>query len=289
MQEKAELRKKQRVRDNNRTPRALRPLLNTRKPRSIAHLKEAIKKHQTSDVDVIIPKRRGVHQLPPLTTTEVSDNEKSNTAAEVKHNAQTNSNDLMDYTRQNATLELLGKPSLTVTPHAQNLEVIKEDEEETTRIDNPTESDAQTKDKVVEDNQPVHDPILITEYHMKAPPKCDKDEPQLVEGKALKFYSQYLRGRLDKEYAKAGIDPEIIQCNEEAYHIEQKLYHFIDPNNNLPEETTTIKKLNRLDLERKQSLLPGGKCYVQKSPCKLLRRSLLTNNTEHRHTRHHMV
>ena len=284
MQEKAEIRRRQKKgRGPTRPPRSLRPLLNDRKPRSISLLKDAIKKHQTSDVDVIIPQRRSfeLDPLPPVKPAAIQ---------EPASNIQTqepSKEESIHYSRQNATLGFVENAENVAS---EGFGVIREE----TETGHSLQITEQAETRIPDDNiksiaaEHVSDPILITE--LKAPPKCyDKETDPLVQGKTLKFYSQYLQGRLDKEYEKAGIDPEIIQCNNDAALIEQKLIHFIDPNNNLPEKTTAVKKLNRLDLNKTQSVLPGGKCYVQKSPCKLLRRSLLTNNKEHSHIRHHMV
>ena len=271
MQERASLRKKQQARRSTiRLPHSLQPLKNRRIPRSIATLRDQIKKYNTSDVDVLIPHtKRNVH-LEPLPPKE-------------------------DAPMNNPTPYNYG---ITTSRPAPQPPVVQEPYTAPTMMNSVTDSSTfankvrawqnnmeqtseNTENEVVVKPPSSSEPVLITE----ASHKCD--DFQLVEGKTLKFYSQYLQGRLASEYDKPLIDAEVVQNNKDAELLEQKLQQFLDPEHTLPDGASAISKFHRLDESKKTKILPGGKCLVERMPCRLLRKTFPL--TAHEHVKRRIV
>jgi len=265
-----------------KTPRALRPIKFMRQPRSIAILKEEIKKQQTSDVDVIIPRRE---PIPPIKRaakkTDLKTSEIDTDTAE-KENVVTNKDDTSQI---NVT-----------TDDSTSQKDIHENERSTKTVQISTENqfiEHQSISLITEISSLSDSPVKVTEQKelktkpLSAAPRCDHHNVNLVAGQTLQFYSQYLRGRLEKQYEQAEVNPAIVDANATMDQLEQKIYSFYDPNNNLPQNTNLIARLARIDETREKTILPGGKCYIQRSPCRLLKRSMQLKN--HSHIRHHMV
>lgn len=266
MREKAELRRKVRERQGNvQLPQSLRPFKQNRIPRSIASLKEEMRKLNTSSVDDLIPKtRRRSMELKPLSQADLK---------AVKLQRPTSQ---PDYTKLRASKPL---PNIVVNSPEASFHQISEQ--------NSTEKVTSGENVAIEDNSQIPAPVLVTELLRKPAdslearyvPRCDS--LPLVEGRTLKFYSQYLRGRLDDEYNKSSVNYTVLQNNQETDALETKLQNFVDPH-----QATSVFKLHRLDATN-SNILPGGKCLIERRPCRLMSKSLPLKS--HEHVRRHMV
>lgn len=280
MQEKAKHRQLQREkyakRGGSKTKKPLRPLQTIRAPRSIAALKEQIRIFQTSDANIIVPPRKEMGGLEPLKNRHTVEKD-----TRTKSMGDLESLEKGELHRANLGMNNLPR-STVIQPGYARLVPVEGNREKISHTRSIVGSEAAERNlhKMTSSSPGV----LVTEVNSpKGAADSNCEQVDLVEGKTLKFYSQYLRRRLEREYDKELVEPEIYQNNKEADILEKKLRMFIDPYDTLPESTTAISKFKRLDETIKANLLPGGKCLVERRPCKLLQKAFPFKAHEHVH------
>ncbi|XP_067934834.1 uncharacterized protein [Watersipora subatra] len=274
MKDRAELRKKQKdKRGNVKPPYSLQPLKNDRTPRSIATLKEQIKKYNSSDVDLLIPPTKRPTLDPITNVTKTKNTTKQTAASQSYHEPMpvpklASDNQALDPSKPLHEFDILLEEKAEQDEKRDwytGFEHITEQDENGTAYDLSVSAEVKAE------------PVLITETHDQS------ENVDLVQGKSLKFYSQYLKGRLDREHDKPQVDAQVAKNNRDVEKIEQKMFHYL----RAYDGTTGVNKLHRIDESKDMTVLPGAKCFVERAPCKLLSKDFPLR--AHEHVKRHIV
>lgn len=254
-----------------RPPFRLRPMRHSsRHPRSIVQLKEEIRKQNTSDADAIVPHKETDYSY--LFSDEVESKEKG--VGKTAHNKETNNTgkaeqSLPSIERQSSfMLEGLGYFKHLAAPLMPST-IDEEIETMSNEFNDFTDTEVTQ----------AFNPVLVTE---KVPRKLEQLEP--VPGRALNFVCHQLSGKLHNAYNKEKINPIIIEINQEADLIEDKLKEFLGITS---QNSFAIQKMKRLNKTKHLATKPGGRCVVDRNPCKAMRGNFQVAN--HQHVTHFML
>lgn len=240
----------------------LKPLQNDKKPRSIVMLKRAIKQHNSSDVDVIVPKHYSYANEPTFHVIE-----RKNSLPPIQKPDSVLSHDSSD-------VKLWRSQSAALFAETQGH-----------KVDDPPVKSLSVMDRPKPDFE-LNSEHINDKQIFKACAKKKTEEVELVEGKTLKFFGQKLRGALQQEYDKNRVEEAIIECNLLAEDVERKLLVFY-AQEETSLENTSAKKLKRIEEKEGVKVKPGGKCFVERVPCRISNKSFQVSS--HVHVKHHII